>query len=140
MIGRADHDRVDVAVGQQLSIVAVRRSRRRTACRSALLYCPLMSVLASSTRLLSRSHTAMMRADVVLPDARQVVAAGDAAGADRADVDAVARRRRAEDRRRHDRRKPGDDRRGDDALTGRRQEPRRVVLLRVSAILRSPCV
>ena len=90
VIGRADDDRVDVLVRQQLAIVAV-------GGHPVVLLAGLLRVVIVDER--PRIFDAMAveiagRHDpraVVLPEARQIVAARDPSVADRADVDAIGR-------------------------------------------------
>jgi hypothetical protein len=109
VIGRADDDGVDVLVRQQLAVVAI-------ADHPVVRLPRLFRVLAVDQHLrvldppaveIARRHDARR---LMLPDAGKIVAAGDAPGADRADVDPLARRERAEHGRGDDRRKPGRDR------------------------------
>ena len=116
VVRRADHDRVDVLAREQVAVVAVR-------LHAVVRLAGLLRVVAvhEQLRVLGAPAVEVAHGDdprlLVLPDARQVVRARDAAGADRADVDAVARRGRAEDRGRHDRGEAGGERGAADAPT-----------------------
>src|SRR3954463_6251507 len=96
VIGRTDHDRIDVAIGQELAVIRIPGY--------AVVRLPrLLPVGLVDQLFASFDPFAIEIADgndaghVVLPDARQIVPSRDAADADGADVDALARRRRAED-------------------------------------------
>ena len=97
MVRGADEDGVHVLARQQLLVVVVRLDAVVGLAR-------LLRVVAvhEDLRVLDPPAVEVAHRDdpggVVLPDARHVVGARDAAGADRADVDAVARGVRAEDR------------------------------------------
>ena len=101
VIWRADDDGVHVLVRQQLAIVRI--------CRHAVVrFAGLLRVLLVDQRLRILHAFAVQIAhrhdsrDVVPPDARQVMTAGDAPGAYRTNVDAIARREGPEHRRRDD--------------------------------------
>ena len=115
VIGRTDDDGIDVAIGEQFAIVGI-------AGDAVIGLAGLLAVLAVEEELgfvdalaveIARRHDARR---LVLPDPRQIVPARDPAGADGADIDAVARRRRAKYRRGNDGRKSGNNRGGDSSL------------------------
>ena len=96
MVGRADDDGVDVFVGEEFAIVVV-------AGDAVVGLAGLFGVVAVDEGLAQFNAVRVEIADrddvglIVLPDARQVVAARDAADADGAYVDAIARRGLSED-------------------------------------------
>ena len=120
VVGRADHDGVHVLAREQVAVVAV-------GPHALVRLARLLRVVAVDQRLRVLDTAAVEVAHgqdprlLVLPDSGQVVAARDAAGADRADGDAVARRRGAEHGRRHDRREAGGQHGAADPAAGRRE-------------------
>ena len=101
VVGRADDDRVDVAVGEQFAVVGVPGHAvvRLAAALRVLAVDQHLGVLDAAGVEIADGHDAGLRE---LPEARHVVTARDAADADGADGDLVARRLRAEHRGRHD--------------------------------------
>jgi len=104
MVGSGDDDGVDILVRQQVVIVAVPGNTvvglPRFLCIDAVDQ-RLRIFNTPGAKIADRHNAGVLK----LPDTRHIMSAGDAAGADCADVDAIARRHLAEDTRWHDGRK-----------------------------------
>jgi hypothetical protein len=121
VIRRADDDRVDVLVGEQLAIVRVAGDAvvRLPGFPGVKVVDVLLAVLHAVRVEVAHGHDPR---GVELADVREVVPARDAPDADGADVDPVARRGRPENGRGDDGRETSDDRRSGRSLRGGREE------------------